>query len=402
MRIPTDVQVRKFLMEQWPAILFCIVGAVLGALVSQGNPLAIAIALVGVLAFTGLLALVLNQGAYFQRHFADLHQLLRHTVGPVYGNSLYAARLDHFAKEKQRLAELLVREALPQLVASVCKNFPHLHTINLIIDSGTTLTPIFPLLAKEHIKGLKNKTLTIYTNSLSGIDELHFLQSNHCKLSEGDFVLLTGTPLHKYRAVTGDATVRQLEELVKRPPGQEDNAIGSVNIGLLTANWLLLSPDLTTIKLCASGNGHAEFKRKLIEVSDYRIVVSPFGKLLSTPSAKDLNALLKRATGEEYEECDFPTDRRQTTFLLTTVRPEGSLSPFQHRSQKLLKLRDATLKKMKVNTPLPASQNYVFLNGFSCEFDVSGLPDDVFATEMPHEYIRQHAKEAFDIAKDPR
>jgi hypothetical protein len=105
--------------------------------------------------------------------------------------------------------------------------------INLILDSGTTITPVFPILFRLGIQNLGEIELRVFTNNLAGIDEIHRIDPNEiCVLKETDFRLVGGISLSLYRATTGKETQDSLRIFLEERP----HAGCSITVGVLTAN----------------------------------------------------------------------------------------------------------------------------------------------------------------------
>ncbi|MCP5048511.1 MAG: hypothetical protein GY940_15180, partial [bacterium] len=195
---------------------------------------------IGVLILLLLFAILFNQKRLFELRFDQVTRLLIEQFGFYSLENQYFQRLRHFPLEKMKLAKTLVKEVLPDLIGKIREKHPNSTTINIILDSGTTITPIFRYLIGHHLKFDKNN-IRIYTNNLAGIDEIHkFSQPDSYKitLSEEDVNLLGGRPLNKYRATIGSETINSLKTTLKNQ--RENTNDESVTIGILTSNWFIV------------------------------------------------------------------------------------------------------------------------------------------------------------------
>ena len=210
-------------------------------------------------------------------------------------------------------------------------------------------------------------------------------------LTERDFNLLGGQPLNKYRAITGEYTIENMERI----SAKKSESNGKILIlGVLTANWFLGGDHLEEMKLCARGDGHLDFKKELIKISDYRIIVSPLGKILPINNIGRLNNLLP--DGEEHypEPIELPTSERNRTFLLTTFRPKETLSPLKPLSRELRKacLKNKTKNFIIFNNKKENNssnkQDTSWVKGM--EYDPSKERDASWVIDLPHIYIRDN------------
>ncbi len=336
-----------------------------------------------------LFGLLFNQRRLIDSRFWKVNQVILDLFGPVAADNQFYLRRTHYAAEKLVLAKVLVREVLPRVIKEIYKNHPTLRKLNIIIDSGTTLTPVFPLLVTEGLPKQDEVALQIYSNSMSGIDEIHKMEdSGACALSERDFNLLGGQPLNKYRATTGEATERFLQSLWEESDSRPGGEI--VTLGILTANWFLAGAGYNRISICARGSGHLRFKTEVSEHSQYRILVAPLGKILHLSDVEHLNDLLKDQEGSDYGTYELPAgeDVKSRTQLLTTRRYTGSLSPFQNITILLDKVEK---QNSGVNFILcPESPRYS-PPGHSFE--------EVLANEAPNVYVKERFEEAYGFAE---
>src|SRR5262249_18338096 len=153
-----------------------------------------------------IVALIFNQKRLIDNRFRSVNQVLIDHFSYASRDNQFLRRRGHYALEKHVLAKVLAHKVLPRIVEKICNDVQVLTRLNIIIDSGTTLTPVFPELFASGIPiKKKDVKLYIYTNSMSGIEEIHKLgHSDSFALTERDISLIGGQPLSKYRATTGD------------------------------------------------------------------------------------------------------------------------------------------------------------------------------------------------------
>jgi hypothetical protein len=362
-------------------LLFTIASAALGLVIAGQDPVWII-----VLLNFGLIGLFLLQRASVGASMKRLRHIVVYDLGVPWLETQYHKREKHFVDEKHKLAEALVRYTLPRIFDHASKSAKS-PTIRLILDSGTTIVPIFEQLVR---RGLQNDDgdafkPEIYTNNLAGIFEvqkLDYLAGR--KLTEEDFTLLGGTPLGRYRATTGDLTLRAVEPLFDKTDAAGHPVI---TVGVLTANWLLVGKGHASLALCARGRGHPEFKRVVATSCTHLVIVAPLGKILALSTAPELNVMLpreeRRETKFQYEDIPIPVSRLATTYLLTTRRPEESESPLQFLSDSLFRLEHSARENFIIDEDCP---------GFN---PTAASKDELRDIELPHEWTRKHVKKLF-------
>lgn len=357
-------------------------GAVVSLLLARANPIWII-----VLSNLTLIALFLLQRASIDAAIARLRHIVVYDLGVPWLDSQYHSRERHFGEEKRLLARAVVERVLPRLFEQIARTRSN-PRFRLILDSGTTITPVFAHLVRRGIlkSGGERFHPDVYTNNLAGIDELQRLDSiRDQELAEREFTLLGGRPLSRYRATTGPHTNAALQAVFDAP---DPDGRPIVTVSVLTANWLLVGQGHRTLTLCARGPGHPEFKRIVADHSDYVVVVAPLGKILALDNVDELNELLPRdeAQGSDhhrYGAIEIPGELLERTYLLTTRRPEDSKSPLSFLSRSLFD------KHPSYRT------NFTIDEDWCPEFSPAGSADDVWAYETPHEWTRRHARRLF-------
>jgi len=313
---------------------------------------------------------------------------LTETRNAPLGISQYDERKSHFFEEKEKLIETLTNEILPDVINKAIKEyFKQNVQVSIIVDSGTTLENFFP---KIKLLGLNSKVddsvldeIHIYTNSLSGSDAFCKIKASCIKAEQ--MHLFGGSQFEKYRAVLGEVTVDSMQRV------KESLSDRSIIVGLITSNWFLVGESYNKLIFCSSEKKHLDYKRKLAEISDFLIIVTPLGKLLSLDSTETLNTILKlKEDGyPEYDWFDltnFDKRNKSNTILLTTFRNKKTSILYPH-SKKLL---DAFNEKRQESYTIPSLRRSLFID-HACPFE------EQMSIELPHDYLHDHAFKVLQI-----
>lgn len=354
-----------------------------GAILQQSNVRTIVDITLGAVVILLLLGILFNLKRLLTNFIANIPYKLAADKETFFSKDKYWSRLKHFPEEKVKIAEVFVNKTLPKIINQICKENNKIQTLNIILDSGTTITPIFKDLVCSGIdlSGCDVK-YEIFTNNLAGIDEIYKIDPKACKLGDREFSLIGGKPLKTYRATTGRSTLDFLNTIWAKQ-NAEKNKDKIITLGVLTANWFACGMGFEKIAITAKGEGHFDFKVNVINNSHYIILVSPLGKLLPIQSDQPLNELVPEEPELQYKSFVIPDEKASSTYLLTSTRPEISLSPIAGTS-----LRLAYLTEHKART------NYILCED-SPLFDPSGDRYEVVVTELPHKYIRDNFQKIF-------
>jgi hypothetical protein len=367
--------------------LFLFLGIVASILITltfrTRDPYVLGFYIFGFLIVLLMFASLFNQKRLLNKKFEFVNQVLIDHFGYASRDNQFLRRREHYAMEKKELAKVLVREVLPHILERIYRDNPNVTKLNIIVDSGTTLTPMFSELAVSSIKFRKDLEIDIYTNSLSGIEEIHKLESSD-SLGISQINLIGGRPLSRYRATTGKATEAFLQTLWDY---QEETTPNTITLSILTANWFLAGNGLDRLSICARGSGHLEFKKRVSEHSHYRVFVTPLGKLLRLSDVTELNELLKGYEDDEYRSYLVPDSQKSATYLLTTRRDAHSLSPFRHLTVPLDRIE-------KHN----GAWNFTFCKESKVHDPPGKTFEEVFINETPHKYIRENFEAAYGFA----
>lgn len=346
------------------------------------NPLLFLIYFIVFFIFILLLFLVVNVKRVIFHRLDRLSFILENYFGFSAEKNQYYDRSRHFVIEKQLFSILLVEKLIPTLVKKI-SNKTQIDELNLFLDSGSTITPIFPLLLEYGVPKKNIKDFHIYTNNLAGIDEIHkIVINNKMKLKENDFILIGGKPLNRYRATTGKFTQNILKDIWANQKKKKSKNI--LNIGIVTANWINTEKDGRTISLFARGEGHLEFKENIISNCDYSIILSPLGKILRVDNVNDLNKILPNPTNpSKYKSYTVPKDKKDKTILLTSFRNKTSASRLKNVKILFSNIKDTT-------------KNYTLYNKIP-SIKIPNNKDDAFKYEFPHEYTWKFIEKLFGM-----
>jgi hypothetical protein len=356
------------------AVISFALAAVWSAFVARIDP----IWAVAVLNGAMMLILVL-QRASVSASVSRLRDVVIYELGIPWHETLYSSRQRHFVREKRILAQTVVERILPSVIDRVRPSHPD-SPILIILDSGTTITPIFEEIMRHGVRSssgmLPRDKVRLATNNVAGIDVVQRMAQEF--LTEEEFTLLGGTPLGTYRATTGPTTLSTLRSQLEMHKKR--------SIGIVTANWLLVGQEHNMLALCARGRGHADFKKLIVEEVEYLIVVSPLGKIFCIDSVERIGQLMRGREAhrpqDEYQRVSI--DRpRERTILVSTRRAIDSRSPLSALSLQLFEKDAGHRGNFTLESPIDP-----FLPG-----------DDERGIDLPHLWTRKHTRELFHEVK---
>lgn len=332
----------------------------------------------------------------------------------------YEARSNHYRIEKGILAKAIVG-ALKERVKHVEKR--NKGKIRVILDSGTTISPIFHELGRQAVLegGSWISKLEIYTNNVRGL-QIFF----SCKKETDDAAktdpqadryrdiavtckVLPGSTLSAYQAIADESTV-------ERVLGLKND--GCYIIGITTGNYILFDDEKDASLPIAKIGYHPHIKAAIFHVADEVYLVAPLGKILRTEEGdnrfhntltnlnNDLghnapitaNAALRPYTLVEpallkelnYRKIKYKGDRWSAkTILFTTSRKDGRL--LAHHANRLSRLRPYD----PASTELSGSntRGYILSEDFE-EYPVVSTEEER-EMEIPHKYLHQLTKKYF-------
>ena len=248
-----------------------------------------------------------------------------------FGKTLFGERVGHFTAEKEQLAEQfrpLLFERCRYLLDSGKRN------VYVLVDSGTTLYPLFQQIGKAAVRLRENEQswidgIHVVTNNLPGVESLMDVGRRNPNNRYSDLAidcqLLPGVPLPVYSAVTGELATEALTTLKAKADPERD-----VFIGVVTGNWIRIRRSAPSCPIpLARGKGHREFKQALIDCSDEIYVVASLGKLFMEQPLDEVNRALdlddKHVDLERkpYGEVDINDAVAPRVKLVTTSRAPG-------------------------------------------------------------------------------
>src|SRR5258705_111667 len=195
-------------------------------------------------------------------------------------------------------------------------------------------------------------------------------------ITRDNIILIGGTPYHQYRANIGSYTQEFLINLDER---EKQDKPPNKTIGIVTSNWFKGGAALETLSFAVKGKGHRDFKEKVMEISDFLIVVSPLGKILKIDDFTLLDRYSDHPNkSEKYHELKIPSNKIAKTYLLTSYRTDKTRSPFEYDFE-----------------------NHKFSNCKLCDenpyFEPSGkTKSEVYHIEVPHLYISRNFKKFYN------
>jgi hypothetical protein len=319
-------------------------------------------------------------------------------------HSLFSDRMRHFREEKEAIAKRFVPFLLHRCFRILqAARYPgrtneRIERVFLIIDSGTTLVPVFRHLAMKAVSAWKDpaqkawlERIEIVTNNLPGVRELieygladptsrYSDLAIHCQL-------LPGAPLPVYSAVAGELTETALAAL------KDHHRDTAAFIGIWTGNWVRIRrSDPPCPVPMARGKAHHKFKQALVNACDEAYVLAPLGKIFRDMEPDDVNTVLgfsKDAVDPEkqpYAEVDIGREIGATIKLVSTRRSSGCLlRDHAERVQELLRSQTTPSALNAADRPAPEIPHIMdVLEEVPSEERLQML------MEFPHEHTREN------------
>jgi len=198
-------------------------------------------------------------------------------------------------------------------------------TLYLLIDSGSTVYPIFELLCEYRNFKDTFKDVVIYTNNIRGISKISDYARKNDRKDQSIIYKCKAIPgeiEEKYAAIVGKPAVEYLEGLLELiycdefvqaslSESQELSKIQKLSklnekaiiVSLITGNYIS-----TREGILWRGDFHGELKYNLISNSHHIYVLSPLGKIFNK-SAKRINEIIQSsevpfASQKEYKTLD--------------------------------------------------------------------------------------------------
>jgi hypothetical protein len=336
-------------------------------------------------------------------------------------DTIYEERAKHYKREKKALATNFVNmlgERVEFLKETENKDF------QIIIDSGSTLAPIFDVIGKQASIDPRHWSsgIEFFTNNIKGVQNLLKYRANPCELPDVEPIIdsysdryleipiscsiLPGKILSAYGAIADKTTIRATHKV-----SQNKN---TYNICITTGNYILFEPDRRIFLPIARTGYHPNMKAILYAVSDEIYVVAPLGKILKGDTEDNIDIILKKFNDDlgykkrpdkkslsEYhlikkdlvpkEFSGFDSLWESKSILVTTQRIQGKHNFFEHYNR----LKDNLVGFLPGQT-LPKVEKSTKPYIWTCEFDE--LPptyQDQDDDEIPHENLRPFKEKYF-------
>jgi hypothetical protein len=342
-------------------------------------------------------------------------------------DSIFEMRAKHYEHEKLALAKNFVgmlRDRVRFLQSHQSSK------IQIIIDSGSTLAPIFDVIGKvaSCTTDPWSKEIEFFTNNIKGVqyllkyrepyleddangEEFHAYRSRYAEIPI-KCSILPGKILSPYAAIADKTTIEAVQDI-----GSREN---TYTISVTTGNYILLDGGNNLAVPIARAGYHPHMKAVLHSVAGEVYLVAPLGKILLGTAANNgagtpltqLNTDLgfvreaRRVSQQPYRPATqdvFVEDNLQGVFasldtawkekvvLVTTTRRKDDHVFFGHYEllRRHFPLFDPSMTKIVSNS----GQGQHLL-----AFEFDKLPQvraDQIAVEIPHSYIREHRKRYF-------
>ncbi|RQV96839.1 hypothetical protein EH221_04465 [bacterium] len=322
-------------------------------------------------------------------------------TGATYSASVYGKRIGHFFYEKKFLAKLAVNR-----IDGYLRKFPNKRYC-VLIDSGTTMYPIFSEIAKRihsQNQDLWKRRVCIVTNNIPG---LQFLMKKGKAEPDNDYsevvvrcYIIPGKPLSVYAAITGSEAIKWLANLsvfLEKDVWKEQDKSVEI-LGFVTGNYISQNnergrPEFFPV---ARGEGHVEIKQKIVEISDEILIMSPLMKysFASVDLLNDVNGFtIKRNTLEahqnpkavQYEEIKI--DAKKKVCHITTRRDK------EHRFERFSSMLNLHLEDS-------VGEDNLIMPEFSVRYWIPGVkeqPHLEIEREIPHKNLREKHEQGQDI-----
>jgi hypothetical protein len=347
---------------------------------------------------------------------------------------LFDERSRHFREEKdfigRRFADFLwercsciVREGYPRARGSQppSPNSPRrsklatnrIPKVYLVLDSGTTLVPLFRALAaralREYRKGERDavSAIEVVTNNLPGLGELI---EHGCpepsRYSEPvlSCQLLPGIPMPVYSAVTGQLTEDALKNLKEKSKSRGENA---VFIGVLTGNWIRVRREGPPCPVpMARGESHQQFEQVLVNLCDEAYVLASLGKVVVGQGEANVNEVLGYSDAEgrkdpervPYKDVKIDNAKARTVRLVSTDRPKNYLLSNHGVTMKAVLDKHSDVQKALRAAGRVINDIPHIIEQFG---EVPADPYRQFLAEFPHEHTRNNPRflKMFDVER---
>ncbi len=204
---------------------------------------------------------------------SEMQGMLKNYVSEY--DTIYDERTTHYKEEKECMARHYI-EFLENRVVSAL-NCPEIKKVVILLDSGTTLVPIFDNLGQKSNENsnyfTKHANVNIYTNNIRGILRLFKYKKNISRYESLPFdcSVLPGKVLAPYEAFADEYTIKAIADLKRS---------GVYVISITTGNYIIYN-DIQNIFLPIARAGfHPHVKSAMYYAANEVHVVAPLGKVL--------------------------------------------------------------------------------------------------------------------------
>jgi len=193
-------------------------------------------------------------------------------INILYHRSLFEYRRGHYNEEKDYICKLFLDELIKNTELERYDN------VYLLIDSGSTVYPLFSLLCHYYWRCIGRKLLDkikIYTNNIPGINDLLLYGRVGNDINANIIYncdVIPGKIEGKYSAILGADSVSHLSHIVN---SIKDDNKRSVFISIITGNYISIKDGLLWL-----GDYHGAMKDSYIYNSDWVYILSPLGKIV--------------------------------------------------------------------------------------------------------------------------
>lgn len=306
-------------------------------------------------------------------------------TGVTYNASVYGKRIGHFYYEKAKIAKTALNN-----IDELLKN-NHDMRLCLIIDSGTTMYPVFQEIASKiqnkQLKQIWQERVFIVTNNIPGIQYLMKTAkddpSNEYSEVPINCYIMPGKPLSVYAAITGGEAEEWLtkERITQNLDVWKDGKILRI-FGFVTGNYVARSEhkgqNTRQYFPVARGEGHVEIKRKIVDVSDEIYLLSPLMKF-TFATVDQLNSVN-----------DFFIERKD---------PKAKLKPNMVKYEEILIPENKPIRYFSTRRP-PNSKFFVFSEELHNDLRQSTGPNSVFMNEFDIRYWAPEENSQLELEKE--
>lgn len=318
---------------------------------------------------------------YLKPLYEDLKIITSRSTGiyPFNDNNLFGVRYNHFLHEKNAISKKFIDD-LEEKLQYFKKRNKKKWKVRLILDSGTTIFPVFSRIIEKKNDPLWSEKVEIVTNNIPGLFSIFKDgRASDDPYSELSFNLkvVGGQPIPAYWAVLPNDPIRELEKMFSESSSKSKY----INIGVVTGNYL----NINGSSLYVRNRLHYSFKKAIIDKSQILYCLAPLGKLIPKPLIV-LNDLLSQSDTlyydeKKYSELEIDLSKIDEYALITTERqPEDLLFPHWTNVSNAI---DEFAESQKLVRPIFLSKSDYSIKVISNRYKLS--PSEI---EVPHGNVR--------------